>query len=285
MGTVNRLIQTEDERVMAARLVEGRKYPFTLTITDGKPRSKAQNRLQHMWMNEISVQKGDLTAEEARAYCKLTIGVPILRSQNEAFRERYDAILKPLSYEQKLSIMSEPLNLPVTSLMSTKQLTEYLEGIIRHFGEQGIILTMPDDMRDQINTNSGEAPLPEPDTADDTSTLADQAADGEGETTASPSAAALSDVQRVSMIECCRKMLAIPAQTDLDQSQKLIVLAEAKDDWKSMTKPAVHENIKGFYESAKAQIKADPRVYPNLRAKAFDLFSEVLDCEAKELGA
>lgn len=174
-----------------------------------------------------------------------------------------------------------PLELSSSDL-SKDEMTDFIEFIMKEASERGVVFK---DHRQIDNTNSGEAPLPEPDTADDTSTLVDQAADGEGKTTASPSAAALTGVQRASMIECCRKMLAIPAQTDLDQSQKLIVLAEAKDDWKSMTKPAVHENIKGFYESAKAQIKADPRVYPNLRAKAFDLFSEVLDCEAKELGA
>lgn len=168
MATVNRLIQSDYDRTMAAKLVEARQYPFTLTVTDGKPRSNAQNRLLHKWMQEIAEQKGDITAEEARAYCKLTIGIPILRTQNAAFKERYDEILKPLGYEQKLSLMSEPLNLPVTSLMSTKQLTEYLEGIIRHFGEQGIILTMPDDLRDQINSRPDTGASPSaPDAGDD----------------------------------------------------------------------------------------------------------------------
>lgn len=167
MGTHNRVIQSEHEREMAARFVENKAYPFTLTVTDGKPRTKAQNRLQHKWMQEIAEQKGDCTADEARAYCKLTIGVPILRSQNAAFKERYDEILKPLSYEQKLAIMSEPLNLPVTSLMSTKQLTDYLEAIIRHFGEQGVVLTMPDDMRQPDQPHSGESSPSLPDTAGD----------------------------------------------------------------------------------------------------------------------
>lgn len=168
MGTVNRTIQTEHDRTMAARLVENRPVPFTLSLTDGKHRSTAQNRLQHMWMKEIAEQRGDITPEEARAYCKLTIGIPILRAQNEAFRLRYDEILKPLSYEQKLAIMSEPLNLPVTSLMSTKQLTEYLDAIIRHFGEQGIILTMPDDLRDQLQHQSASDAAPPPPAASET---------------------------------------------------------------------------------------------------------------------
>lgn len=153
MSTINRSITTEQDRVMAIRLMENRALPFTFTITDGSPRSKAQNALAHKWYGEIAEQKGDETAREVRAYCKLTIGVPILRAQNEAFRIRYDEILKPMTYQQKLAIMAEPLDLPVTSLMNTKQLTEYLEGIIRHFGEQGIMLTMPDDLKYQTQGN------------------------------------------------------------------------------------------------------------------------------------
>lgn len=145
MTTINRTIETEHDRAMAARLIEARAVPFTFTLTDGKHRTTAQNKLQRLWMNEIAQQKGDLTPEEARAYCKLTIGVPILRAQNEAFRIRYDEVVKPLPYEQKIAIMSEPLDLPVTRIMTTKQKTEYLDGIIRHFAEQGIVLTMPDD--------------------------------------------------------------------------------------------------------------------------------------------
>jgi len=146
MTTVNRTIETEHDREMASKLIEVRAVPFTLTLTDGKHRTTAQNKLQHMWMAEIAHQRGDMTPDEARAYCKLTIGVPLLREENEAFRLKYDEVVRPLPYEQKLSIMMEPLDLPVTRLMTTKQKTEYLDRIARHFGEQGIILTMPDDM-------------------------------------------------------------------------------------------------------------------------------------------
>ena len=98
-------------------------------------------------MTEISEQLGDRTPEEIRAFCKLTLGVPILRAENEGFREKYDLIVRPLSYEQKLSIMSEPLDLPVTRIMTTKQKTAYLDTIFRTFSEQGIVLTLPPDKR------------------------------------------------------------------------------------------------------------------------------------------
>lgn len=138
-----RIINTTNDREMLLRFLENRKPPFTVSITDGKHRSSEQNRLQRRWLQEISEQLGDQTPEEVRGYCKLTIGVPILRSENEAFREKYDAVVRPLSYEQKLAIMMEPLDLPVTRIMNTRQKTDYLDGILRHFSQQGIVLTEP----------------------------------------------------------------------------------------------------------------------------------------------
>jgi hypothetical protein len=105
-----------------------------------------QNKLQRLWLNEIAEQLGDQSAEEVRGYCKLTIGVPILRAENETFRERYDLIVKPLPYEQKLALMMEPLDFPITRLMTTKQATAYLDGVHRHFSEKGIVLTDPGDL-------------------------------------------------------------------------------------------------------------------------------------------
>jgi hypothetical protein len=159
MTSHNRVVGTEEDRNIAAQYVASRDLPFTLTLTSGKHRTTAQNKLQRLWMNEIAEQKGDMTPEYVRGYCKLTIGVPILRAENEAFREKYDAVVKPLSYEQKIAIMMEPLNMPVTSIMNTAQKTAYLDGIIRHFGEQGIVLTMPED-RATRNTNTGDTSPP-----------------------------------------------------------------------------------------------------------------------------
>jgi len=58
-----------------------------------------QNRLQRAIMNEVAPQTGQ-TAEEVRAYCKLTIGVPILRAENELFAQRYDAIVRRERFEK-----------------------------------------------------------------------------------------------------------------------------------------------------------------------------------------
>ena len=138
-----RTVRNEYERKMLLRLLEGRKLPFTVEISDGRRRSVEQNRLQRQLINEIAEQLGDRTPEQVRAECKLTLGVPILRAENEDFRAKYDAVVRPLPYEQKLAIMAEPLDLPVTRLMTVGQKTRYLEAIYQHFGEQGVVLTQP----------------------------------------------------------------------------------------------------------------------------------------------
>lgn len=142
---MDRLVETEQDRKMLVRFIEARKLPFVATIKGGRHRTLRQNQLQRLWMNEISEQLGDTTPEEARGYCKLAIGVPILRAENEDFCAAYDQHIKPLPYFTKIAMMMEPLDWPVTRLMTTKQHTEYLDAVYKHFTEQGVKLTVPDD--------------------------------------------------------------------------------------------------------------------------------------------
>lgn len=142
----SRAIKTEEDRQELVKFLTSRDLPMTVSIQKGAPRSAAQNRLQRQWLLELQEQ-GDMTAEEYRGYCKLTMGVPILRAENEEFREKYDRIIKPHSYADKLAMMMEPLDFPVTRLMTTKQLTRYLDQLYQHFREQGFALTDPEGYR------------------------------------------------------------------------------------------------------------------------------------------
>lgn len=141
-----RFLETESDRRALIRFLEDQPLPLTVSLSKGGKRSFRQNKLQRLWVNEISEQLGDQTPEEVRGYIKLTIGVPILRAENDAFRERYDAIVRPLPYEQKLALMMEPLDFPITRLMTTKQATAYLDGVHRHFSEKGLVLSDPGDL-------------------------------------------------------------------------------------------------------------------------------------------
>lgn len=138
-----RAIRTEQDRADLIRLIEQRAIPMTVTVQKGAPRSIEQNKLQRKWLLEAE-QQGDMTAEEYRGYCKLHFGVPILRNENDLFREKYDAIIKPMPYETKIQMMMEPLDFPVTRLMTTAQNTKYLDAMYQHLRGLGFVLTEPE---------------------------------------------------------------------------------------------------------------------------------------------
>lgn len=108
-------------------------------------RSSAQNRLAFLWYKHIAAEMQDGTAEDKRAFCKLCIGVPIRREDDE-FRAVYDEHIRPLSYEAKIACMSSPIDFPVTRDMSVKQMTQYLNNVDAEFAKQGIILPRPEDL-------------------------------------------------------------------------------------------------------------------------------------------
>lgn len=142
----NRIVETEQARDMLHRYIDTQPMPFTVSVAVGKIRSWKQNRLQRQWMNEISEQLGDTTPEEARGFCKATFGVPIISEENEAFRVKWESITEGMSAEQKIDLMMEPLDMPITRHMNTKQKKEYLDRISRHFSQVGIVLTDPETM-------------------------------------------------------------------------------------------------------------------------------------------
>lgn len=140
-----RVIRTEDDRAAAVALMNAMHPPYTVKLTKGAPRSLGQNRLQWKWYQEAAEQLQEYTPDQYRAWCKLHIGVPILRGEDDEYREAYDRVIKPLPYEQKLALMGEPLAYPVTSMMSTRQLTQFLDQVHEHFIKLGVRLTEPDD--------------------------------------------------------------------------------------------------------------------------------------------
>lgn len=105
-------------------------------------RTVEQNKLQRKWMLEAQ-QQGDMTAEEYRGYCKLHFGVPIMRAENEEFRELYDRFVRHLSYEAKMAFMMEPFDFAVTRDMDTNQKTRYLDQVYVYLTGLGFKLTEP----------------------------------------------------------------------------------------------------------------------------------------------
>jgi hypothetical protein len=139
----DRIIRNTHDLEVAIRFVESRELPITISVRKGADRTVEQNKLQRMWLNEIADQLDDQTAEEWRGYCKLRFGVPIMRESSEEFREKYDRLIKPMPYETKIELMMEPMDFPVTRIMTTKEKARYLDAIWDHFTGQGLMLTEP----------------------------------------------------------------------------------------------------------------------------------------------
>jgi len=112
-----------------------------ISAKTGKARSIDQNSISHAWYEQIARELREDDALGWKCYCKLHHGVPILRAEDEDFREAYDATIKGMTYEQKLIAMRM---LPVTSLMTKVQLSKYLEAMQADFLRKNVRLEFPD---------------------------------------------------------------------------------------------------------------------------------------------
>lgn len=137
----SRVIKSDADLADLGKLLRGLERPFTVEWRKGADRSHAQNRLMWEWAGQFAAQMGDRTADEVQKEWKLTIGVPILRSENEAFRLFYDKALKPLAYPEKLAAMEY---VPVSSQMTVPQMRAFMDSIQRIGAENGIRLTDPE---------------------------------------------------------------------------------------------------------------------------------------------
>jgi len=134
--TTSNVITNEYQRNQAIMDVSDVKLPAVMTLKPyKKDRSIEQNALSHTWYSVIAAKLREDTAEGVKGYCKLRIGIPILREDQE-FSEMYDRIFKPKDYETKLEIMSRPGLFDVTSIMNTAQMCLYLEQIQQHYADR-----------------------------------------------------------------------------------------------------------------------------------------------------
>jgi hypothetical protein len=141
----HRIINNPAELSALTTFLGNLKLPITVEWRQGRDRSLDQNELMWMWATEAHRQRGDVTPDEVQQEWKLHHGVPILREEEAKFREVYDEALKGQPYPVKLKAMRF---LPITSIMSVKQMTRFLDAVQRECAEQGIRLTNPEQQKD-----------------------------------------------------------------------------------------------------------------------------------------
>lgn len=102
-----------------------------VSVRTGKRRTLDQNALSFQLYTDIHRAKPETfpSVNDARAYCKLHFGVGICRQDTE-FNASYCCLIRDrFSYEEKLALMVEPVDFPVTRIMTRKMFSEYVEAI------------------------------------------------------------------------------------------------------------------------------------------------------------
>lgn len=112
----------------------------------GKDRTLDQNALWFALYQRIAemTEVGDV--EDARRYCKLHYGVPIMRRDDADFRDGWNKIFLHLNYEEKLELMGPcaifgPDGFPVTRLFNRQQGIEYTNRIVDEFRARGLVFS------------------------------------------------------------------------------------------------------------------------------------------------
>ena len=131
------------------KLLTERKLPLTVSWVQGASKTDAQNKLAQRWFTDIARQLGDTTHEDVRADCKVTFGVPILCTENDAFRQSWAETFAPLSYEGVRKAVKN-LDVPVTRLMTLRQMTAFMDAMQAHWGGMGLYLTDPEALRYEV---------------------------------------------------------------------------------------------------------------------------------------
>ncbi|MFS6908724.1 hypothetical protein ABMZ20_16640 [Pseudomonas aeruginosa] len=119
-----------------------KKY-VVVSLRPGKDRTLDQNALWFALYQRIAQMTGMYDVEDARRYCKLHFGVPIMRAADADFRDGWNRLFLHLDYETKIRLMGAcamfgPDGFPVTRLFNRGQGIAYTDAIVAEFSEKGV---------------------------------------------------------------------------------------------------------------------------------------------------
>jgi hypothetical protein len=122
-----------------------REHKFlVVSIRPGKDRTLDQNALWFAMYQRIAQMTEIGDVEDARRYCKLHYGVPIMRKADEDFRHAWNVSFLMLTYETKLELMGPcalfgPDGFPVTRLFDRAQGIAYTDKIVVDWSQRGVV--------------------------------------------------------------------------------------------------------------------------------------------------
>ena len=142
MTNGRRVIRTPEDRLRWDAFQNNAVLPYTVTFSAGAGRTLSQNGLLHMWFGELARQMEDQTATTIKGECHRKYGLTI-RMQDEKFAYVWNRSGAHLTYEQQCKFLASGV-LNVSSAMTAKELTGYMDEMGRDYRQQGFTLTDPE---------------------------------------------------------------------------------------------------------------------------------------------
>ena len=141
-----KLIRLPEHVDALSEILKSRKFPMTVSWTQGAPQSEAQRRLSFRWYQDVARQLGDRDSGDVRAEAKVMFGAPILCDDSEPFKMSWEALRARFQHEEIVAFV-KATELPVTSIMLLPQMSKYMTTIGDYWRGQGIYLTDPEALK------------------------------------------------------------------------------------------------------------------------------------------
>lgn len=136
---VARILRDDRDRHAWVAFIAAQPLPITVTAIKGARRSLPQNSTLHLWTGQIAAETGQSQAE-AKAEIKLRFGLPIMERDNPEWVAKWAPLYGPLPYAMRLRLFEA---IPLTSLLTTRQMAEMMDAIQKEYIAQGIALHDP----------------------------------------------------------------------------------------------------------------------------------------------
>ena len=132
-----------DEAQRLAGMITGLPLPFAVTITEGEiKRSTEQNALLHKWYGQVAkATHSDMV--HVKGECHHKWGLPI-KLRNPQFAWVWKHSGEKLNYEKQCALLASGV-LNISSSMTVKELSEYMDAMAAFYRGQGIALVDPEE--------------------------------------------------------------------------------------------------------------------------------------------
>lgn len=136
----SRILRNRRDLQQWVNFLTGQAFPMTASYVSGAKRTNPQNATAAMWYAQIGAETGE-TPAQVKARCKLTHGRLIMQKDRPDWVTEWEPLYAPIPHHMRLKLFEA---LPLTRLLTTRQMSEYLDAVKREHEEMGIELVDPE---------------------------------------------------------------------------------------------------------------------------------------------